>query len=42
MTRSLEDGRKDRSDVWTWTAIDPQSKLIISWMVGDRDAETAC
>lgn len=28
-------------DVWTWTAIDAQSKLIISWLVGNRDAETA-
>ena len=28
-------------NVWTWTAIDPDSKLILSWMVGDRDAETA-
>lgn len=28
-------------NVWTWTAIDPDSKLIVSWMVGDRDAETA-
>ncbi|MFC0289318.1 DDE-type integrase/transposase/recombinase [Kaistia hirudinis] len=28
-------------NVWTWTAIDPESKLILSWMVGDRDAETA-
>jgi IS1 family transposase len=28
-------------DVWTWTAIDSNSKLIISWMVGGRDAGTA-
>ena len=21
-------------DVWTWTAIDPESKLIVSWAVG--------
>lgn len=27
--------------VWTWTAIDADSKLMISWMVGDRDAECA-
>jgi IS1 family transposase len=31
----------DAGHVWTWTAIDPDSKLIISYMVGDRDAETA-
>lgn len=28
-------------NVWTWTAIDADSKLIVSWMIGDRDAETA-
>ena len=28
-------------DVWTWTAIDADTKLIISYMVGDRDSETA-
>ena len=25
-------------DLWTWTAIDADSKLMISWVVGDRDA----
>jgi IS1 family transposase len=33
--------RIGRGDVWTWTALDADTKLIISWMVGDRDAETA-
>ncbi len=28
-------------DVWTWTAIESQSKLIISYLVGDRDGEHA-
>lgn len=28
-------------DVWTWTAIDPETKLIPSWFVGSRDADTA-
>lgn len=28
-------------DVWTWTAIDADTKLIPSFMVGDRDARTA-
>lgn len=28
-------------DVWTWTAIDADSKLIVSWFVGDRGAESA-
>lgn len=27
--------------VWTWTALDADSKLICSWMVGGRDAEAA-
>ncbi len=29
-------------DIWTWTAIDADTKLIPSWYVGNRDAETAC
>jgi len=28
-------------DTWTWTAIDADNKLIISWLVGGRDAEYA-
>ena len=28
-------------DVWTWTGIDADSKLIVSWFVGNRDAESA-
>jgi len=28
-------------DVWTWTAIDADTKLIPSWLVGDRSGETA-
>lgn len=28
-------------DVWTWTALDADSKLIISWLAADRDAESA-
>jgi IS1 family transposase len=27
--------------VWTWTAIDPDSKLIVSFLAGDRGADTA-
>jgi IS1 family transposase len=29
-------------DVWTWTAIDADSKLIISYLCGERDASWAC
>jgi len=28
-------------DVWTWTALDSESKLIVSWLVGSRDAGCA-
>lgn len=28
-------------DVWTWTALDADSKLIVSYLVGGRDAEYA-
>lgn len=28
-------------EVWTWTAIDADTKLIVSWLVGDRSGETA-
>jgi len=28
-------------DVWTWTALDADTKLVCSWMVGDRSAATA-
>src|SRR3990170_4834931 len=28
-------------DVWTWTAIDADSKLVLSWCIGGRDSYTA-
>lgn len=28
-------------DVWTWTALDSDNKLIVSWLVGGRDAGAA-
>jgi len=28
-------------DVWTWTAIDPDTKLVPSWLVGTRDLDDA-
>ena len=28
-------------DIWTWTAIDAETKLVLSFMVGNRDADTA-
>lgn len=34
-------GKKGYGDVWTWTAIDADTKLVPSWMVGNRDAKSA-
>jgi len=34
-------GQFGYGDVWTWTAICADSKLVPSWLVGSRDAETA-
>lgn len=31
----------DAGDTWTWTAIEAETKLIVSWMVGGRDGEYA-
>jgi IS1 family transposase len=28
-------------DIWTWTALDADTKLVPSWLVGTRDAQTA-
>lgn len=33
--------RGEAGDVWTWTAIDADTKLVASWMLGDRSGETA-
>ena len=30
-----------RGDVWTWTALDQDSKLAVAYRVGNRDAENA-
>ena len=34
-------GQFGYGNVWTWTAICADTKLVPSWMVGNRDAETA-
>jgi IS1 family transposase len=31
----------DAGDVWTWTAIDADTKLMPSWFVGGRDSDSA-
>lgn len=43
-TRNLEKAKAppaDAGDIWTWTALDRDSKLMITWRVGDRSTETA-
>jgi len=32
---------KNWGDIWTWTAIDPESKLLLCWFIGTRDASAA-
>lgn len=42
--KNIPDERKGTfgyGDVWTWTAIDADSKLVASWAVGRRDADAA-
>ena len=36
-----KDAPAGAGDAWTWTALDADSKLIVSWVVGDRNATTA-
>jgi IS1 family transposase len=34
-------GQFGYGDVWTWTAICAETKLVPSWLIGSRDGETA-
>ena len=34
-------GQFGYGDVWTWTAVCADSKLVPAWLIGNRDAETA-
>jgi IS1 family transposase/lambda repressor-like predicted transcriptional regulator len=34
-------GEYGYGDVWTWTAIDPDTKLVPAWLVGGRDPDDA-
>ncbi|MFH1157791.1 MAG: IS1 family transposase [Pseudomonadota bacterium] len=36
-----KDKEGQAGDLWTWTAIESESKLILSWLVGGRDSDTA-
>lgn len=33
--------RPEYGDIWTFTALDPDSKLMVSWLVGERSQESA-
>ena len=40
--KNIPEGMEDYAgDVWTWTAIDADSKLIVGWNVSDRSPEAA-
>jgi IS1 family transposase len=39
--QTILDRNADAGDVWTWTAIDADSKLVIAYLVSDRTAESA-
>lgn len=40
--KNVPDGMEDQAgDIWTFVGIDPDSKLVLSWLVGSRDLETA-
>ncbi len=38
---TAKDAPEGAGDVWTWTAIDADTKLIVSFLVGGRDSEYA-
>lgn len=39
--KQVNAGANGIGDVWTWTALDAETKLIASWNVGDRSAQAA-
>jgi IS1 family transposase len=39
-TPAAEKEAGEAGDVWTWTAIDADTKLMVSWLIGKRDSET--
>ena len=38
---SMEQREKGAGDIWTWVALDPDTKLVPCWFVGQRDADCA-
>ncbi|MCW5897702.1 MAG: IS1 family transposase [Flavobacteriales bacterium] len=39
--KNVTEDMNGAGDVWTWTALDSDTKLMISWFVGSRDAHAA-
>lgn len=31
--------KEGAGDTWTWTALEAETKLLVSWLVGGRDSE---
>jgi IS1 family transposase len=42
--KNISDEQKQSGlgSIWTWTALDADTKLIASWLVGSRDSQSAC
>jgi IS1 family transposase len=38
---TAKDAPDEAGDVWTWTALDADSKMIVSWFCGDRSGQSA-
>lgn len=39
--KNKPEGMENAGDVWTWTGLDPDTKLILSYGIGGRDADSA-
>lgn len=39
--KNVPQGKEGAGDVWTWTGLDADSKLMVSYLVGNRGAECA-
>ncbi|MFY7761195.1 IS1 family transposase [Aquidulcibacter sp.] len=38
---TAKDAPEEAGDVWTWTALDADTKMIVSWFCGDRSSQSA-
>jgi IS1 family transposase len=41
VTKDIAERHPGAGDIWTWTALDADSKLIVSWFIGARDGNAA-